>query len=558
MKTTIRKVLCLLLAIIMIFSMSACGKKDEETNPTEPQTNEDIQQATYDKAAQNVRKSETVYVNLSPDGTVTNKVVTDWLHTDTPETYIDDITNLKSIQNVKSDIMPVILDNNGAMRWHMPTTDLYYRGETEADLPVNFKIDYYLDGKQTTAKDVAGKNGQVKMVVTMTNESFKEVQIDGKKTKLYTPFICAGGMILEENSFSNITVENGKTIGDGTKEIALLIGTPGLKESLNLSDELLKQLGDFDFTSTYTITVDTEKFELSNMIFAVIPLSAVVTEINNTLPGTVDDVKAQLGKIQSIIDKFNSMNVADLVSKLFSNTDQLTELTASISKVTQVYNDNKALLDVLEKYMTDENITAIKTFIDDSKDVDFEGVAEILSNPILQRFIKQLPAISKDMQSVMPIINGLSSDLEKPEVQKALDNLPQTIATLKELKATVDKNQDLFDTLGEALDDKNMSALKEMMDSLDEIMDKDTLSKYTGLLENADDLIARAEAWVKLGQEYNCFTTAKEGTQTSVMFVYETEPIVAKAEKKETADDDNGVHESSIKTFFKNLFKKDN
>ena len=558
MKTTIRKVLCLLLAIIMVFSMSACGKKDEETQPTEPQTNEDIQQATYDKAAQNVRKSETVYVNLSPDGTVTNKVVTDWLHTDTPETYIDDITNLKSIQNVKSDIMPVILDNNGAMRWHMPTTDLYYRGETEADLPVNFKIDYYLDGKQTTAKDVAGKSGQVKMVVTMTNESFKEVQIDGKKTKLYTPFICAGGMVLEENSFSNITVENGKTIGDGTKEIALLIGTPGLKESLNLSDELLKQLGDFDFTSTYTITVDTEKFELSNMIFAVIPLSAVVTEINNTLPGTVDDVKAQLGKIQNIIDKFNSMNAAELISKLFSNTDQLTELTASIGKVTQVYNDNKALLDVLEKYMTDDNLTAIKNFIDDSKNVDFEGVAELLSNPILQRFIKQLPAISKDMQSVMPIINGLSADLEKPEVQKALNNLPQTIATLKELKATVDKNQELFDTLGEALDDKNMSALKEMMDSLDEIMDKDTLSKYTGLLENADDLIARAEAWVKLGQEYNCFTTAKEGTQTSVMFVYETEPIVAKAEKKETAENDNGVHESSIKTFFKNLFKKDN
>lgn len=559
MKTSLKRLICILLAAAMIFSLSACGKKQEtEQKPAEqPEKAPVVQQVNYDKAAKNVKKSETVYVNLDPEGNVTNKVVTDWLHTDTPETYIDDITNLENIQNVKSNIEP-ITNKDGSLRWNMETTDLYYRGETKGDLPVNFKISYYLDGKETTAEKIAGKSGQVKMVITMTNESSKEVTVDGKKTTLYTPFICAGGMILEENSFSNITVENGKTIGDGTKEIALLVGTPGLKESLNLSDELLEQLGDFDFTSTYTVTLDTEKFELSNMIFAVIPLSAVVTEISNTLPGTVEDVKAQLGKIQVIIDKFNSMNAAELITNLFSNTDKLTELTSSIGKVTQVYNDNKALLDVLEKYMTEENLTAIKQFIDDSKDVDFNEVAQLLANPILQRFFKQLPAISKDMQNVMPIINGLSEDLEKPEVQKALDNLPQTIATLKELKKAVDDNQELFDTLEKSFDEETITALKGMMDSLGEIMDEKTLEKYTGLLKNADDLIARATEWVKLGQEYNCFTTAKEGTQTSVILIYETSPITAKAEKKETAPKDDGKKESSIKIWLKNLFKKDN
>ena len=557
MKNIIKKTLCILLALTFLLSMSACGKKQEEQPAEKPADKPAAEQVSYKTAAKAVKKSETVYVNLSPEGKVTGKVVTDWLHTDTPETYIDDITDLKNIQNVKSNITPVE-NKDGSIRWNMETTDLYYRGETDKDLPVNFKIDYYLDGKQTTAEAAAGKSGQVKMVITMTNESFKEVEIDGKKTKLYTPFICAGGMILEENAFSNITVENGKTIGDGTKEIALLIGTPGLKESLNLSDELLKQLGDFDFTSTYTVTVDTEKFELSNMIFAVIPLSAIVTEIGNTLPGTVDDVKVQLDKIQGIIDKFSSMNVSELLTKLFANTDSLTELTSSIGKVTEVYNENKALLDVLEKYMTEENLTAVRQFIDDSKDVDFEEVSRLLSSPVLQRFVKQLPAISKDLQDVMPIINGLSADLEKPEVQKALDNLPQTLATLKELKKAVDDNQELFDALGEAFDDETISALKDMMDSLDGIMDEETLKKYTGLLDNADDLIARAEQWIKLGQEYDRFTVAKEGTQTSVLFIYETSPITAKAEKKETAPKEDGLQESSIKKWFKNLFKKDN
>lgn len=558
MKNTIKKLLCFLLAAAMLFSMSSCGKKENESTSAQPvEKEEETVQPSYDKAAKNIKKSETVYVNMTPEGEITSKIVTDWLHTDTAETYIDDLSDLTDIKNVKSDIKPV-KNKDGSLRWNMPATDMYYRGITDKDLPVNFSIDYYLDGKKMTADNIAGKSGQVKMVVTMTNESFKEVTVDGKKSKIYTPFIVAGGLILNETTFSNINVENGKVIGDGTKEIALLIGTPGLKESLNLSDDLLKELGDFDFSSTYTITVDTEKFEISNMLFAVIPLSAIVTEISNTLPGTVTDVKEQLGNIQNIIDKLNNMNAAELITKLFSNTDSLTELTASIGKVTALYNENKALIDVIEKYMTDDNMAAIRRFVDDTEDVDLEQAVELLSNPVLKRFFKQLPTLAEDIKTVMPIINGLSEDLSDPEVQKAVDKLPQTLATLKELKKTLDDNQELFDILGETFNEKTMADLKDVMSSLDGMIDKETVSKYTSLIDNADELIERAQIWVKAGQEYNLFTKAAEGTETSVIFIYETSPIAAKAEKKEVIEKDNGLNENPIKTWFKNLFKKDN
>ena len=552
-----KRLICILLAAAMLLSLCACGQKEENNPAVNSEPEKEIQQVSYDTPAENVKKAETVYVNMSPEGEITGKVVTDWLHTDKAKTYIDDISDLKDILNVKSDIQPVKNKDN-SLRWNMQTTDLYYRGTTDRELPVNFKIDYYLDGKQMSAEKIAGKSGQIKMVVTMTNESFKEVTVDGKKTKIYTPFIVAGGLVLNETAFSNINVENGKAIGDGTKEIALLIGTPGLKESLNLSDELLKELGDFDFSSTYTITVDTEKFEISNMLFAVIPLSAIVTEISETLPGTVTDVKEQLGNIQDIIDRLNGMNVKDLVTTLFSNADQLTELTASIGKVTQVYNENKPLIDVIEKYMTDENMTAIKKFIDDTQDVELDKVVELLSNPVLQRFFRQLPDLAEDMKTVLPIIDGLSEDLSKPEVQKAVDKLPETLATLKELKKTVDDNQELFDALGEAFDEKTVSDLKGIMDSLSGIIDEETLSKYTGLIDNADELIERAQIWVKAGQEYNLFTTASKGMQTSVLFIYETSPIAAKPEKTEVIEKDTGLNENPIKTWFKNLFKKDN
>lgn len=556
MKNTTKRIIAALMCVSMLVSLCACSEKEEESG-SQSTTASDTQptQVSYDTAAGSYSKSETVYVNMSAEGEVTSKIVTDWLHTDTPQTYIDDTSSLSDIQNVKSSLQP-IKNADGTYRWNMETTDLYYRGVTEKDIPVNFNITYYLDGKQIEAEKLAGQKGQVKMVITVNNESKKTVKIDGKDTTVYTPFIVAGGMILSEDKFSNISVENGKTIGDGTKEIVLMVGAPGLKESLNLNDELLKQLGDFDFSNTYTVTADTEKFELSNMIFAVLPLSAIESELEITLPETVSDVKETLGDVQAILDKFNSMNATELINTLFSNTDNLTELASSVTDITKLYNDNKALLDVLEKYMTKENLDAIQNLIKNTEDVDLEQVAKLLNNPIMQTFFKQLPSISKDLETVMPVISGLSEDMQKPEVQKALNNLPQTIETLKKLKSTLDKNEKLFDTLGNALDEETINSLKDIMGSLDTILSENDFSAYAELADDADELIARAKAWLDEGKKYSIFTDKGNASAASVMFVYETAPISAPVEevKEETAET---VEENAVLAWFKKLFKND-
>ena len=556
MKNSIKRIISVLLCASMLTALTACsGKKEEsEKDNTAPTENSQTAQVSYDTAASSYKKNETVYVNMSADGNVTSKIVTDWLHTDKAQTYIDDASDLAGISNVKSSTEP-IKNKDGSYRWNMETTDLYYRGTTDKELPISFNITYYLDGKQTEPEKLAGKKGQVKMVITVNNLSKKTVKLSGKDTTVYTPFIVAGGMILPENSFSNINVENGKTIGDGTKEIALMVGAPGLKESLNLSDEILKQLGDFNFSDTYTITADTEKFELSNMIFAVLPLSAIESGIETTLPNTVSDVKNTLNEVQAILDKFNSMNATELINKLFSNTDNLTELASSVSDVTKLYNDNKALLDVLEKYMTTENLSAIEKLIEDTDDVDLQQAAKLLNNPILQKFFKQLPALSKDMETVMPIITGLSEDMQKPEVQKALNNLPQTIETLKKLKTTIDKNQELFDTLGKTLDDDTIASLKGIMGSLETLISENDLEAYSKLADNADELIARAKQWIEAGKEYDIFTTKGKASSSSVMFIYETAPVSAPVE--EVKEEAETVEENAVLKWFKNLFKKE-
>ncbi|MBR2730805.1 MAG: hypothetical protein IKD72_02320, partial [Clostridia bacterium] len=218
MKT--KRIAALLLAVCMLCGLlTACGKSEETDATTAPaaQTPVTVEQPVFEKAAEKVNKTETVYVNLDSAGKTTQISVSDWLHTDAPEVYVDDITDLKDVTNVKSDILPVI--NGEQLRWNLPETDLYYSGTGERALPLSFEISYTLNGKPVTAEEIAGKSGDVTFTVSMKNTEFKDITVEGQKHRVYLPLLVVGGAILPEGTFSGVEVTNGQSIGDGSKEM---------------------------------------------------------------------------------------------------------------------------------------------------------------------------------------------------------------------------------------------------------------------------------------------------------------------------------------------------
>ena len=50
------------------------------------------------------------------------------------------------------------------------------------------------------------------------------------------------GMILPDEHFSNIVIDNGKVVSDGSRNIVIGVAMPGLKESLNLSKDQEKDI----------------------------------------------------------------------------------------------------------------------------------------------------------------------------------------------------------------------------------------------------------------------------------------------------------------------------
>ena len=143
---------------LLALSLAGCGKQKTTGNEIldDARGTQTYVQQNYTTLAENVKKQETVYINLNSDGTVKKINVTDWLHTDTPQTVIEDVSSLENITNVKT-LTPADI-RDGKLYWDMDTTDLYYSGTTEKPSPLNITIRYFLDDVEMTAEEIAGKS----------------------------------------------------------------------------------------------------------------------------------------------------------------------------------------------------------------------------------------------------------------------------------------------------------------------------------------------------------------------------------------------------------------
>lgn len=533
---------CLAL-VVLLFGGCAAKQTDDSGDAAKDAQTEAVR---YQTRATNVRKTETVYVQLDATGAPTKTTVSDWLHTDTAETYIQDKSDLQDIVNVKGDSAPTV--QNDALIWNMPTTDLYYQGTCDKTLPVSFQIQYFLNGEAVAAEDLAGKSGQVQIQVKMINNFSEERTINGEKVRVYNPVIALGGMILPESQFQSVTLDNGEVIGDGSKEIVLMVGMPGMNEtlgmdSLDLDDTTLR------FEDTFTVTMQATDFTLGNLYFAVLPLSTLGSI---QMPKSVEELKNTLNQIKQLETVMKTIDPQNIISTLMGDPEKLASLTSMLSEAVSLYQDNQALLTVLSKYMTEENVQAIQNLAgtdSGSSSTSLVSMLKLLADPEVQQFLKLLPTASGDLVKLLPALQGLSKELQDPEVQKQLDALPKTIEQLTALQQDLEKNQDTINALTTLMSAQNMAKLSDIMDSADTASFADKLEQYGVLADNADGLLSRTAEMLSYGNNFKIYSEASADTETSVMYIYKT-PSVQKAAVTETQP------AQEEKSWFEELFGK--
>lgn len=539
-----KRIIALLLAAMMLLCTACSGKGDDTTTTNDGQ--DEYIQPSYDTAAGSVTKTETVYVNLKANGDVSKVSVSDWLHTDKNEVYVDDMSDLENITNVKSKVTPVT--DGEKLRWNMPDTDLYYSGTTDRELPISVQLKYYLDGKEIKPEDLAGKSGEVKIDIKMINNASKDGFVNGKKHKVYLPMLVVGGMVLPEGTFSGVTVKNGQSIGDGSKEIVVFTGMPGFSESLGSSEKDLGDLGGLVIGSEASVTATVENFSLGNLYFAALPIASLNLDI--AAPETVDDLKSTLAALKTFQNALNKIDPDKLLYSMITDKDKVTTLMNTLTKTIEVYKKNQNLVKMLGKYATPENAEAIKTLLESLNDPDVQNALKILADPTVQKLFNKLPGIMEGFEAVSPLLNEMQADLAKPEVKAELDNLPETMKTLSEISDTLNANSKEINAIVALLSDDGTDMVNTLLESIDLDDFKGLGDKYGSLVSDGDVLVALVQEWLNYGKDYGLFTKSAEGMKTSLSFILTTESISAPVE----ANTDTETTEAQ--PWYKKIFSK--
>ena len=305
-------------------------------------------------------KEETVYVLTDANGNVNKTIVSDWLKNKDGSDKLEDKSDLKDIENVKSDA-DYITGEDGAITWNANGEDIYYQGTTDKQLPVDVKVTYLLDGKEMSPSEIAGKSGKVTIKFEYTNNQKKEITVNGKKTEMYVPFTMISGMILDGNKFRNVEVNSGKVISDGNRLVVVGLGFPGMNSNLALSD--ITGDSKTEFPETVEVTADVEDFSLA--LTLTMGSADLISAVDVDSVTAVDDLKDVVKKLVESTDALQTGS-AKLNEGLKTLKNSFGTYSTGIKTYVNTVNSNIGLLN--EK---------VPSFVDGTKQIS-DGVGQIV------------------------------------------------------------------------------------------------------------------------------------------------------------------------------------
>lgn len=294
-------------------------------------------------------KDESVYLISDANGNVNKTIVVDHLKNKDKKDTLEDASNLSDIENVKG--KEKFTQSGDKLTWQAGGKDIYYQGTATEEPPVTQKVTYYLDGKEISPEDLAGKSGKVKIRFDYTNTTSYTETVNGEKQTVSVPFAAITGLVLGDG-FENIEVTNGKAEVSDSSSVVLGYALPGLKDSLGIKDGDLD--GDVNIPEYMEMTADVENFsmpaamtfvvnasdyvstdgidtsDLDDMINDLKDASTQLQDGSKTLAEGTDTLSDGLSTLQSKLGTFAS-GVGTLQSGLKTYTDGVSTLSGGLN-----------------------------------------------------------------------------------------------------------------------------------------------------------------------------------------------------------------------------------
>lgn len=406
-------------------------------------------------------KTETVYSVLNSDGSISDTIVSSWLHDEDGINNIKETLNLKDVKNIKSNEKPS--KDGNTYTWNTKGNDVYYEGTATKQLPVSVKIRYELDGQEISANDIQGKSGHLKLTISFTNNYSEVKNINGKSIVIHPSYLAGGMLNMSTGKFSNVKCESGKIVNDGTNEMLAFANIPGLNETLSSAglDKVNNQLG---ISDDVTVEADVNDFDLGSIMVGMTNEIDLASEL-----GEIGSVSELTDGIDQLIEADNQL--IDGSKQLYDGTTQLKEqaapLVGSSDQVRQLsagaiqLNDGvKALQTGISQYTA--GASAINEGINQLYAIP-QGAAQIsegITTYKTQSLVSGIDDLSAGLDTFRQQVNaGLSS----ADTKAMMEQLEQAEGVLNKMSGTLDKDEKIVSGLNQGMKDaKVLETLKTL------------------------------------------------------------------------------------------------
>lgn len=390
-------------------------------------------------------KTETVYSVLNSDGSISDTIVSSWLHDEDGINNIKETLNLTDVKNIKSNEKPS--KDGNTYTWNAKGNDVYYEGTGTKQLPVSVKLRYELDGQEMSAKDMEGKSGHLKLTISFTNNYSEVKNINGKSIVIHPSYLAGGMLNMSTGNFTNVKCESGKIVNDGTNEMLAFANIPGLNETLRSAglDKVNNQLG---ISDDVTVEADVNNFDLGSIMVGMTNEIDLASEL-----GEIGSVSELTDGIDQLIEADDQL--IDGSKQLYDGTTQLKEqaapLTGSSDQVRYLSSGAIQLNDGVKALQT-----GLTAYTNGVSALD-AGVDQLYSIPQNTQLIQQhvntnLVGGLEDLTANLNAIKiGINQKMETPDMEKLGKQLDSALAVINELDTILQRDYGIINQMDTAL-----------------------------------------------------------------------------------------------------------
>ncbi len=486
-------------------------------------------------------KTETVYSVLNSDGSISDTIVSSWLHDEDGINNIKETLNLTDVKNIKSNEKPS--KDGNTYTWNAKGNDVYYEGTATKQLPVSVKLRYELDGQEMSAKDMEGKSGHLKLTISFTNNYSEVKNINGKSIVIHPSYLAGGMLNMSTGNFTNVKCESGKIVNDGTNEMLAFANIPGLNETLRSAglDKVNNQLG---ISDDVTVEADVNNFDLGSIMVGMtneIDLASELGEIGSVSELT-DGIDQLIEADDQLIDGSKQLydgttqlkeGIAPLssaypqIETLTNAFDQLHDGTTTLSTGLNQYTAGVDQLNVVSKqnlYKLSMGATTLNTSLNNEE-----------SKSQLTQLVQGSQALDAGIQDLNEQVNGDDSMLKPDMVKKLTEALKTTneqVGSLGQVLNDLQDQEGAFVDLSNQIEkaSENINKLGTLKTSFKEVTDGASaiITADNAQIKSVDDQLAAIRT-----KEINALNASIEALKNAANVVPEDDTTGAKAKIEE-------------------------